>query len=183
MNVRDLQLTMDVKNKSDHKDPILTAIEKATPRQVVDNRLAIRLDSIRHRLRGKAGNLKGYRRLDRPKADLNRRITAYLRERYRKLAIKNGRRYIRSVQPSICVPRGYVRATIQMLPTGFPTFEFWHSGDSKFIPITYPTAASPDMDDGTSLLFEALQDNFDTLQSSLVWMKEESAKRWISMGY
>ena len=99
------------------------------------------------------------------------------------MAIKNERIYIRSVQPSLCVPRGYVRATIQMLSTGFPTFEFWHSGDRKFIPITYPTAASPDMDDGTSLLFEALQDNFDTLQSSLVWMKEESEKRWISKGY
>ena len=57
---------MDAKNKSDRTDPILTDIENVTHRQVVDNRLAIRLDSIRQRLRGKAENFKAYRRLDRP---------------------------------------------------------------------------------------------------------------------
>jgi len=153
------------------------------PRQIVDNRIAVRLDSVRQRLRLKVGNLRGYRRMNRPKSNLNRRLTEYLRERYRKLAIKHGRRYIRSACPPLTVPRGFVRATIQVLPTGFPTFEIWHALDSKFVPITYPTPASPEMDNGTALLFEALYDNFETLQYSNSMMKEETVKEWRAKSY
>ena len=128
--------------------PTATAIANDTNSvaRSIHRRADIKIDVARKRLRKKINSRTRVPSIIGPRPSLPAEVTSRLRERYIAHVVRKSCECTKARTTPLRTPPGYARATIQITPSGSPTFKIWNPLEGRFVPITFSRSQSSDIE-------------------------------------